>query len=125
MLRPVFDRRLRVLRRGTGGRYNLAVPGQEAVPCATGQQQNRFAGLGSGGGGRAETVVENVLLWDGAVTISENMRIQFTEKRVAGRWQALDPATEPLWIIVEGTAASPEVNGVVSHNEARIAREGG
>lgn len=121
MLRPVLDRKLDVLRRGVSGHFDTIVAGKHNVPCQYGARQSTY--LGENTGGRAEPTIEYMLIWDPAIEITENDRIRMTQKRVAGQWQPL--SNEPLYVLVQGSIQAPEVNGVTSHREARIAREGG
>lgn len=121
MLRPVLDRKLNVLQRGAGGKFDAVVSGKADVRCQYGAQ-HAGAYLGDmGGSGRAQPTVEFMLIWDAGVEIDENARIQFTQKRVAGVWQPL--TNEPLYVLIEGSIAAPEVAGVISHRQARIAKE--
>jgi hypothetical protein len=124
MLRPVYDRRLDVLKRGTSGKFDTVVDGLANVPCTFGGREVfASAGGSAGGSGRADTLVQFTLAWDADVKINENARIRFSQKRVAGKWVRL--TSEPTYVLVEGTIVAPEVNGIVSHNQAAIVREGG
>jgi hypothetical protein len=121
MLRPVFDRKLDVLER-VNGRFTHIVTGKHNVPCSYGEKDTAYLG-DTGQSGRVAPATELLVLWDRAVKINENDRIRFTQERVAGKWETLED--EPLYVLIEGSLAAPRVNGVVSHRQARIARQDG